>query len=104
MIKKIVIIIMLLLITVSFGFSPSFNSGELSPLIKYRLDLDKRWMGIETMENFLVKPQGMAVRRPGTIFVAEANGVSELIPFEFSTTDSYVLEFGDSYIRFYRDE
>ncbi len=101
--NKIALIIMCLLIAVSFGFSPSFNSGELSPLIKYRLDLEKRYMGIETMENFLVKPQGMAMRRPGTIYVAEANGIPELVSFEFSTTDSYVLEFGDSYIRFFRD-
>jgi len=44
----------------------SFNSGELSPLMKYRVDLEKQQSGIEKAENILVKSQGAASRRPGT--------------------------------------
>ncbi len=53
------------------SLSTSSNSGELSPLLKYRVDLEIRFMGVETMENMLVKPQGVALRRPGTIFVVD---------------------------------
>ena len=102
--NKIALIILLCLITVALGYTPSFNSGELTPLIKYRVDLEKRFMGVETMENFLVRPQGMAIRRPGTFYVATAKAEAVLVPFEYSTTDSYVLEFTNGYIRFYRDE
>ena len=44
--------------------------------------------------------------RPGTQFVAEVKDSTKktrLIPFEFSTTQTYILEFGDQYIRFYKD-
>ena len=44
----------------------SFSEGALSPLLKYRIDLERRHSGVETLENMLVKPQGMAMRRPGT--------------------------------------
>lgn len=59
----------------------AFNSGELSPLLRYRVDLDKKYLGVETMENFLVKPQGAAVRRPGTYYVATGRGA----PCEYPT-------------------
>ena len=104
MTNKIALIILLIFATIALGYAPSFNSGELTPLIRYRVDLDKRYMGVETMENFLVKPQGTAERRPGTLYVAEANGITKLVSFEFSTTDAYVLEFGNGIIRFYRDQ
>ena len=102
--NKIALIILLIFITVAFGYTPSFNSGELTPLIKYRVDLEKRFMGVETMENMLVKVQGSAMRRPGTIYVAEAKATCRLVSFEYSTDDSYILEFTDGFIRFCRDE
>jgi len=68
-------LLILLLCTVVFGGQYSFNSGELDPLVKYRID-DQRWgMGVGKMENILTKVTGRAYRRPGTLFVAEANGV-----------------------------
>jgi len=84
----------------------SFNAGELSPLLKGRPSLDKFKNGCETMENFIPQIQGPARKRPGTRFVAEVKDsadVTRLLPFEYSTTQAYVLEFGDSYVRFYLD-
>jgi hypothetical protein len=105
MFKKL-LLILLLLVVCQIGFSASlntaFNSGELSPLLRYRVDLDKKYLGVETMENFLVKPQGTAMRRAGTIYVADADGVSHLVSFESSTDDSYVLAFSNNNIRFFR--
>lgn len=47
----------------------SFNSGQLGPIMKYRVDTDKRSMGSEVLENILIRPQGMAYKRPGTEFI-----------------------------------
>lgn len=80
----------------------AFNSGELSPLIRYRVDLDRKYLGVETMENFLVKPQGAAIRRSGTMYIDEAAGISHLVSFESSTVDAYALAFSDSIIQYYR--
>ncbi len=54
----------------------------------------------------IVYPHGGATRRGGMYFVSEVKTSSKevrLIPFEFNVTQSYVLEFGDTYIRFYKD-
>ena len=84
----------------------NFTSGEVSPLIKGRVDITKYFNGVEILENFLVKGQGGVVRRSGTRFINPVKDSSKkvrLVEFEFSTIQAYVLEFGDQYIRFYRD-
>jgi len=51
--------------------------------------------------------QGGARSRPGTRFVAEVKHSTKdtiLIPFQASVAASYMLEFGDTYIRFYKDK
>ena len=50
----------------------SFVSGELSPLIKGRVDLDQYYQGMETAENVLIVPQGGLKRRAGSEHVAVA--------------------------------
>jgi hypothetical protein len=53
-----------------------------------------------------VYPHGGALRRGGSYHVAEVKDSADtgrLIPFEFNVTQAYVLEFGDQYIRFYKD-
>ena len=85
----------------------SFVSGEFSPKMDGRTDFDKYSSGAKTMENFLVHPQGAATRRVGTQFIAEVKSSAaktRLIPFEFSTTQTYILEFGNTYIRFFKDK
>jgi hypothetical protein len=71
-----------------------------------RTDFQKYFSGCKTLENFIVQPHGSVTRRPGTTFAAEVKTSSlktRLIPFEFSTEQSYALEFGNNYIRFYKD-
>jgi hypothetical protein len=90
-------------------FSPSlagFQSGEVSPRLDGRTDLQKYFSACSTLENFLVHPTGGATRRPGTRHVAEVKAsanTTRLIPFEFGVSDTYILEFGNNYIRFYRN-
>ena len=85
----------------------SFVSGEFSPKMDGRTDFEKYSSGAKTLENFLVHPQGAATRRVGTQFIAEVKSSAaktRLIPFEFSTTQTYILEFGNNYIRFFKDK
>lgn len=107
MIKKL--FLLLLFAMPCFGASTilnAFNSGELSPLLDGRTDVQKYYSGCKTLENFLVLSYGGVERRPGTKYIASvktASSKTRLIPFEYSVDDSYILEFGDEYIRFYRN-
>ena len=72
-----------------------------------RTDFAKYFNGATTIENFVVMPHGPVMRRPGTYFVSEIKTSStstRLIPFTFSTTQTYILEFGNQYIRFFKDD
>ena len=84
----------------------NFTGGELSPRLDGRNDIAKYNSGCKTLENMIVYPHGSASRRSGTQFVAEVKDSTKktrLISFEFSTVQTYILEFGDQYIRFYKD-
>ena len=85
----------------------NFTAGELSPRLDGRNDLSKYPSGCKTLENFIVYPHGSAARRSGTQFISEVKtsaNKTRLIPFEFSTTQTYILEFGNQYIRIYKDK
>ena len=67
-----------------------------------------------TIENLVVRPTGSLTRRPGTKFVARTDGNTSLgnegkavrlVPFVFGheSANNYVLEFGQEYIKFYKD-
>ena len=72
-----------------------------------RTDFAKYFNGASNIENFVVLPHGPVTRRPGTYFVSEVKtsaNSTRLIPFTFSTEQTYVLEFGNQYIRFFKDD
>lgn len=83
----------------------NFQSGELSPRLEGRIDLQKYANGVQQLTNMLVFPQGGATRRPGTYYAgsSKSNGKVRLIPFEFSDEQAYVIELGANYMRFYTD-
>ena len=84
----------------------NFTGGELSPRLDGRNDLTKYSSGCSTLENLVVYPHGAAARRPGSSFVAEvadSDNKTRLIPFEFSTTQTYMLEFSNLKMRVYKD-
>ena len=82
---------------------PSFSSGELSPLYYGQADNPRYKKGLVTGINFLPLLQGPIIRRPGTKYCAttKQQGAPILIPFKFSQSQAYILEFGNNYIRFY---
>ena len=87
-------------------FQTNFTAGELTPKLAGQVDFKKYNNGVETMENLTVFPQGGCQRRSGSKFVCEAKDSSSsvrLIPFEFNITQAYVLELGNNYIRFFKD-
>ena len=84
----------------------NFTAGELSPRLDGRTDVGKYFNGCKKLQNFVVHPHGGASRRPGTIFVREVKNSAHnvrLIPFEFNVTQTYILEFGDTYFRIHKD-
>jgi len=84
----------------------SFAKGEVSPSLYARTDVQAYGTSLRTCSNMLVMRQGGASYRPGTAFVANVKDSAHpvrLIKFVFSITDAFVMEFGDKYIRWYRD-
>ena len=83
----------------------NFTGGELTTFLDARTDLAKYASGCSTMENFRPLPWGGATFRPGTQFIAEVKTSStskaRLLPFRFSVTQTFVIELGDLYMRFY---
>lgn len=83
----------------------SFNAGELSPRMLGRNDVSQYGKGCEKLLNFFVTPYGSVERRPGTFDcgAAKGSGGVRLIRFVVSSTISYICEFGNLYVRFWKD-
>lgn len=84
----------------------SFNAGEWSPKLEGRVDLEKYSNASRILENFIPQIHGGLEKRQGTRHVLEVKNSANstiLIPFEFSTEQAYVLEFGDLYMRVFKD-
>ncbi len=82
----------------------SFSGGEYSPTIYARVDIAKYRSGLKTCRNFITHPSGGASNRPGTRFVAETKDstkTSIVKEFIFSQDQTNILEFGDTYVRFF---
>jgi len=90
-----------------FDFYPSFNAGEVSPLIDARTSLEKYRSACRTLENFQILPYGGVMRRPGTEYlgtVKTSTAQTRLIGFNFSTTTRFVIEMGAGYMRFWKPD
>lgn len=84
----------------------SFNSGEWAPSLYSRVDVDKYHSGAAKLRNWYVDYRGGATIRSGTKYVIRGykdSSAIRLIPFQASFTVGYVLEFGESYIRFHKN-
>lgn len=84
----------------------SFSGGELAPSLYSRVDTNKYATGLRTCRNMQVMSHGGAQNRAGTYFVGEVKDSTKtvrLLPFVFNSTQTYVLEFGDQYLRVHRD-
>lgn len=86
----------------------SFNAGQISKSVLARVDNPRYDQALLLCQNYIPIVQGPLIRRPGTKYISYAKNQSApfpaLIPFQFSATQNYALEFGDHYIRFYTNE
>lgn len=90
--------------TVDFTFN-DFTAGQISKKLFGRADLAKYYKGAEQITNFIPLVQGGVTRRPGTKFVNEAktdDSSIRLYKFKSSRDVSFMLEFGNNYIRFHK--
>jgi len=82
----------------------SFGGGEVTPEFFGRIDDVKYQTGAAKMRNFIALPHGPAANRPGLAFVRSVKTPAKrtrLIPFSYSTTQTYVIELGEGYLRFH---
>lgn len=87
------------------------SNGEISPQLYGRVDVVKYSNSVAKLENMFVKDFGGMFRRPGSYYVNEVRDSSastRLIPFQFSTTQAYIIELGytagSGYMRFYMND
>lgn len=83
----------------------NFTSGEISPLMYGRVDVTKYFNGARKLLNMIVLPQGGAFRRPGTQYMGgtKSNGYARFRKFIVSETQAFNLEFGNLYVRFWKN-
>jgi hypothetical protein len=83
----------------------AFNAGVMSPLASLRLDLERAASGCRELENFIPRAAGPIFKRAGTENLGRVkdDGVAVLKPFNYSVNTRFQLEFGDGYVRFWKD-
>ena len=80
----------------------NFSKGEIAPRLYGRFDVDAYAAALKRARNMIVMTYGGITKRPGTRLVAEvldATRPVRLVPFQFSLTQTYALEFGHGYVR-----
>lgn len=82
----------------------AFSSGEVSPLLRERIDYQRHQTGLARAPGFIPLRQGGFTRAPGTIMRGEtrSNATGRLIPFEFAKNDAVVLELTPGWMRVWR--
>ena len=85
----------------------NFNGGEVSPYLYAREDVEKIYnKSCLKMENFVPLPYGGATKRPGLKYLGNStsNNKARLIPFIFSVTENYILEFTNQNVRIWKND
>lgn len=97
---------------------PSFAGGEVAPGFHGRWDIDKFRVSMAEVKNFIVRPSGALARRPGFQYCGPTRrryspgdpldqvvglSRSRLVPFLFSSGDTFLLEFAALTISIWKD-
>lgn len=82
----------------------AFNSGEISPDLYGRTDIQKVRYGAKIFENFILNIQGSAYFRGGFLYAGTipSKGLTE--DFTYNQNDTYTLVFGNKTLRFLRNK
>lgn len=89
-----------------FHYQEQFNAGKLGALLAGRSDSGIYSKGCKEILNFRPAIQGSLIKRKGSVYISEVKDNTKSVRLEefiFSDIDSYVLEFGENYIRFYQN-
>lgn len=84
------------------SYTHSFTTGEVSSELFGRFDLIQSALG--TCRNFITLPHGPVINRTGFAYLnatKDSTKKSRLIPFNFSTTQTFVIEIGAGYFRWH---
>jgi hypothetical protein len=84
----------------------AFTTGEVSPDVSSRFDLEQYKSALLLAENAVIRPYGAVARRQGSQFIGYAKYNDKSVRlFEFTTNrnKSFMLEFGHLYIRVWRN-
>ena len=80
-------------------YQSNFTIGEIDPLLRGRVDIEQYYSSVEKAKNVIFEPQGGFSRRPGLRYIADytssigVTGAIRLIPFEYSSGQTYLLVF-----------
>lgn len=77
----------------------NFSSGELSPTLNGRIDLQQYYQGAGFLQNFDIIPTGGIKRRVGSRRIVKIDENARIIPFIINKYTSFILEFGENYIQ-----
>lgn len=82
----------------------SFATGEVSPEVASRIDMEKYQAALLQAENCYIRPYGAVYKRPGSIYcgMTKKNKV-RLIEFKSTVNYAFLLEVGEGYIRIWKD-
>lgn len=84
----------------------SWAGGEISPSLYARGDLSKYQTALATCKNFIVQKHGGVANRPGTRYIGTVKTPANrtvLLRFVFNEDQTYVIEVGDRYMRFWKN-
>jgi len=89
---------------VEYGQS-NLTSGELTPVLHARIDLNTYANGVSNAENMVILPHGGMRRRPGMSKITDTQVPSDarLSAFVFNKTQKYIVLFRPGFIDVYRD-
>ena len=80
----------------------AFTTGEVSPDVSRRFDLEQYKSALLEAENVVIRPYGAVAKRQGSQYVGQvkySDKPTRLFEFTTNTNNSFMLEFGDKYIR-----
>ncbi len=84
----------------------NFTGGEFSPKLQGRTDLEKFNASAKLLSNWVILKQGGIQARPPLVYKGEirtSTQAGRIIPFVYSATTAYILEFSFGYMRVWRD-
>jgi len=84
----------------------SFVGGEISKIALARTQSDVAGTYGEVMRNVILLPTGGLMRRPGFRYTQDTKGTGDkvrLVDFQFNTSQAYIMEVGNGYLRFFAD-